>query len=63
MESHCTDDISSAGSVQVVQSRLKIEPHLIWEKLKPCMSHSLAEISRDSRISGSDADSNDNDHE
>ena len=47
--------------MQVVQSRLKIEPHLIWEKLKPCMSHSLAEISRDSRSGSSDADSNDGD--
>ena len=50
-----------SDAVQVVQSRLKIEPHLIWEKLKPCMSHSLAEISRDSRSGGSDSDSNDSD--
>jgi hypothetical protein len=50
-----------SDAVQVVQSRLKIEPHLIWEKLKPCMSHSLAEISRDSRSGGGDADGNDSD--
>ena len=50
-----------SDAVQVVQSRLKIEPHLIWEKLKPCMSHSLAEISRDSRSGGSDPDSKDSD--
>lgn len=55
------DTEDDRGYWAVVQSRLNIEPRLIWEKLKPCMSHSLAEISRDTRKGSGDADSTEED--